>query len=103
MVDAVVSFVVDRLGDLLIEQVVFLRGVKDDVVWLRGQLQYMLCFMKDAEEKQDIDNRMREWIKDIRDVAYEAEDIMDNFILKVEAGTSKKMGLKDCFEKYFCN
>ncbi|KAG5530898.1 hypothetical protein RHGRI_025749 [Rhododendron griersonianum] len=102
MVDAVVSFVVDRLGDLLIEQVVFLRGVKNDVVWLRGQLQYMLCFLKDAEEKQDVDNRMRKWITDIRDVAYEAEDIIDNFILKVEAGTPKNMGLKDCFEKYFC-
>ncbi|XP_058182918.1 disease resistance protein RPP13-like [Rhododendron vialii] len=102
MVDSVVSFVVDRLGDILIEQVVFFRGVRDDVEWLRGQLQYMLCFLKDAEEKQDIDNRMHKWIKDIRDVAYEAEDIMDNFILKVEAGTPKKMGLKDCFEKYFC-
>ncbi|KAE9450558.1 hypothetical protein C3L33_17543, partial [Rhododendron williamsianum] len=102
MVDAVVSFIVDRLGDLLIEQVVSLRGVKDDVVWLRGQLQYMLCFLKDAEEKQDVDNRMREWITDIRDVAYEAEDIIDNFILKVEAGTPKNVGLKDCFEKYFC-
>ncbi|KAI8537192.1 hypothetical protein RHMOL_Rhmol09G0006000 [Rhododendron molle] len=111
MVDAVVSFVVDRLGDLLIEQVVFLRGVKDDVEWLRDKLEYMLCFLKDAEEKQDVDNRMRKWIYDIRDVAYEAEDIIDNFILKVEADqtpkkmeveTPKKMGLKDCFQKYFC-
>ncbi|KAG5530378.1 hypothetical protein RHGRI_025351 [Rhododendron griersonianum] len=103
MVDAVVSFVVDRLGDLLIEQVVFLRGVEDDVKWLRDKLEYMLCFMKDAEEKQDdVDNRMRKWISDIRDVAYEAEDIIDNFILKVEAETPKKMGLKDCFQKYFC-
>ncbi|KAI8537277.1 hypothetical protein RHMOL_Rhmol09G0010700 [Rhododendron molle] len=102
MVDAVVSFVVDRLGDLLIEQVIFLQGVKDDVESLRGQLEYMLCFLKDAEEKQDIDNRMRKWISNIRDVAYEAEDIIDNFILKVEAGTPKKMGLKECFEKYFC-
>ncbi|KAG5530380.1 hypothetical protein RHGRI_025353 [Rhododendron griersonianum] len=103
MVDAVVSFVVDRLGDLLIEQVVFLRGVEDDVKWLRDKLEYMLCFLKDAEEKQDdVDNRTRKWIYDIRDVAYEAEDIIDNFILKVEAGTPKKMGLKECFEKYFC-
>jgi disease resistance protein RPM1 len=66
----------------------------------------MLGFLKDAEEKQEVDHRMREWVSDIRDVAYEAEDIIDNFILKVEAeaeaGTPKKMGLKDCFKKYFC-
>ncbi|KAH7858496.1 hypothetical protein Vadar_024543 [Vaccinium darrowii] len=84
----------------------FLRGVKDDVLWLRDKLDYLKCFLKDAEGKQDVDYRMRKWISDMRDVAYEAEDIIDNFVLKVEtegeARTRKKMGLKDCFEKYFC-
>ncbi|KAE9450401.1 hypothetical protein C3L33_17699, partial [Rhododendron williamsianum] len=78
MVDAVVSFVVDRLGDLLIEQ-----------------------FMQ-KKNKMLIIGCMRKWISNIRNVAYEAKDIIDNFILKVEEGTPKKMGLKDCFEKYFC-
>ncbi|KAH7858546.1 hypothetical protein Vadar_025148 [Vaccinium darrowii] len=59
-----------------------------------------------AQGKKDVDYQMRKWISDMRDVAYEAEDIIDNFILKVEkegeAKTQKKMGLKDCFEKYFC-
>ncbi|KAE9466154.1 hypothetical protein C3L33_01933, partial [Rhododendron williamsianum] len=104
MVDAVVSFVVERLGELLIEQVVFLRGVRDEVTWLRNKLDMMSCFLKDAEEKQDGDHRVRKWISDVRDLAYDAEDIIDNFILKVEEGegTPKKMGLKDCFQKYFC-
>ncbi|XP_057502332.1 disease resistance protein RPP13-like [Actinidia eriantha] len=101
MVDAVVSFVVERLGDLLIEQVIFLRGVRDEVEWLRSKLEYMLCFLKDAEEKEDRDHRIQKWISDIRDVAYDAEDIIDNFILKVEKGMDpKKMGLKAWFEKY---
>ncbi|KAE9450811.1 hypothetical protein C3L33_17288, partial [Rhododendron williamsianum] len=66
MVDAVVSFVVERLG------------------WRPPSAQ--------------VD------IRDVRDVAYDAEDIIDNFILKVEEGhgTPKKMELKDCFQKYFC-
>ncbi|KAG5534156.1 hypothetical protein RHGRI_022334 [Rhododendron griersonianum] len=104
MVDAVVSFVVERLGELLIEQVVFLRGVRDEVTWLRNKLDMMSCFLKDAEEKQDGDHRVRKWISDVRDLAYDAEDIIDNFILKVEEGegTPKKMGQKDCFQKYFC-
>ncbi|PSS19055.1 Disease resistance protein [Actinidia chinensis var. chinensis] len=103
MVDAVVSFVVARLGDLLIEQVIFLRGVKDEVEWLRNKLEYILCFLKDAEEKQDGDHRIQKWISDIRNIAYDAEDIIDNFILKVEEGRDpKKMGLKEWFEKYLC-
>ncbi|XP_057502447.1 disease resistance protein RPP13-like [Actinidia eriantha] len=103
MVDAVVSFVVQRLGELLIEQVIFLREVRDEVQWLRNKLQYMLCFLHDAEEKQDGDRRIQKWISDIRDVAYDAEDIIDNFILEVEdRKTPKKMGLKGWFEKYLC-
>ncbi|XP_057502263.1 disease resistance protein RPP13-like isoform X1 [Actinidia eriantha] len=104
MVDAVVSFVVQRLGELLIEQVVFLQGVRDEVQWLRNKLEYMLCFLEDAEEKKnDGDRRIQKWISDIRDVAYDAEDIIDNFILEVEEGkTPKKMGLKGWLEKYLC-
>ncbi|XP_057503192.1 disease resistance protein RPP13-like [Actinidia eriantha] len=104
MVDAIVSFVVQRLGELLIEQVVFLQGVRDEVQWLRNKLEFMLCFLEDAEKKQDDgDRRTQKWISDIRDVAYDAEDIIDNFILEVEEGrTPKKMGLKGWFEKYLC-
>ncbi|KAF5946078.1 hypothetical protein HYC85_016306 [Camellia sinensis] len=59
----------------------------------------MLCFLKDAEEKQDQDSRIRKWVSDIRDAAYEAEDIIDKFILKVGP---KRTGFKACLRKYFC-
>ncbi|XP_057502937.1 disease resistance protein RPP13-like isoform X2 [Actinidia eriantha] len=99
MVDAVVSFVVQRLGELLIEQVVFLQGVRDEVQWLKNKLEYMLCFLEDAEEKKnDGDRRIQKWIFDIRDVAYDAEDIIDNFILEVEEGRTTKR-LKGWFGK----
>ncbi|KAL7259316.1 hypothetical protein ACSBR1_005245 [Camellia fascicularis] len=103
MVDAVVSSVVRRLGGLLIDQVNFLQGVRDEVNYLRTKLEYMLCFLKDAEEKQDQDSRIRKWVSDIRDAAYEAEDIIDKFILKVEeGGIPKRTGFKACLRKYFC-
>ncbi|KAL7239277.1 hypothetical protein ACSBR2_005225 [Camellia fascicularis] len=86
MVDAVVSSVAQRLGNLLAEQVNFLRGVRNEVNSLKNKLEYMLCFLKDAEEKQDQDIRIRKWVSDIRDAAYEAEDIIDKFIIKVEEG-----------------
>ncbi|CAL5339714.1 unnamed protein product [Camellia sinensis] len=104
MVDAVVSSVVQRLGNLLTEQVNFLRGVRDEVNSLKNKLEYILCFLKDAEEKQDQDSRIRKWVSNIRDAAYEAEDIIDKFIIKVEEGgiPNKKVGFKACLRKYFC-
>ncbi|XP_028068292.1 putative disease resistance RPP13-like protein 3 [Camellia sinensis] len=102
MVDVVVSSIVRRLGGLLIDQVIFLQGVRDEVNYLRTKLEYMLCFLKDAEEKQYRDSRIRKWVSDIRDVAYEAEDIIDKFVLKVKGGIPKRTGFKACLRKYFC-
>ncbi|KAL7239267.1 hypothetical protein ACSBR2_005212 [Camellia fascicularis] len=103
MVDAVVSSVVQRLGGVLIDQVNFLQGVRDEVHDMRRTLDYMLCFLKDAEEKQGGDNRIRKWVSDIRDAAYQAEDIVDKFILKVgEGGIPERTGFKACLRKCFC-
>ncbi|KAL7239271.1 hypothetical protein ACSBR2_005216 [Camellia fascicularis] len=87
------------LGNLLTEQVNFLRGVKDEVNSMKSTLDYMLCFLKDAEEKLGEDNGIRKWVSDIRDAAYPAEDIIDKFILKVGP---KRTGFKAFLRKYFC-
>ncbi|KAF5945093.1 hypothetical protein HYC85_015321 [Camellia sinensis] len=94
MVDVVVSSVVRRLGGLLIDQVNFLHGVRDEVNYLRTKLEYMLCFLKDAEEKQDQDSRIRKWVSDIRDAAYEVRILLTRI--------PKRTGFKACLRKYLC-
>ncbi|XP_058068501.1 probable disease resistance RPP8-like protein 4 [Magnolia sinica] len=44
----------------------------------------MRCFLKDADAKQSGDERVKNWVADVRDVAYDAEDIVDTFILRIE-------------------
>ncbi|KAJ4724309.1 Disease resistance protein [Melia azedarach] len=91
MVDAVVSYVVQRLGDYLIQEAVFLAEVKNEVIWLKKELEWMLCFVKDAEQKQVGDPLIRQWLFDIRDIAYDTEDVLDKYMLHVhEEGTSKR-------------
>ncbi|XP_044482048.1 putative disease resistance RPP13-like protein 3 [Mangifera indica] len=82
MVDAVVSFVVGRLGDHIIQEAGFLREVKDEVLLLRNELEWMQCFIKDAEQKQVEDAMIRKWVSDIRDIAYDTEDVLDSYLLK---------------------
>lgn len=43
----------------------------------------MQCFLKDAEMKQKGDERVKNWVSDIRDIAYETDDLVDFCILKV--------------------
>ncbi|MCL7048937.1 hypothetical protein MKW94_021274, partial [Papaver nudicaule] len=83
MVDAVVSFAVGKLGDALIGEAYFVAGVGDQVKGLRDELKRMLCFLKDADAKdRQGDERVRHWIKDIRDLAFDAEDVIETYILK---------------------
>ncbi|KAK0578087.1 hypothetical protein LWI29_004936 [Acer saccharum] len=83
MVDAVVSFVVDRLGDFLISEAVFLLGVKKEVRGLKNELGSMQHLLKDAEERQYGDPVIHKWVSDIKELAYDIEDIIDAFRLKV--------------------
>ena len=83
MVDAVVSFVVQRLGDYLIQEAKTLGGVRDEVESLKKELEWMQCFVKDAEAKQAGNDLIRQWVSDIRDIAYDAEDVLDKYMLSV--------------------
>ncbi|MCL7027795.1 hypothetical protein MKW94_002080, partial [Papaver nudicaule] len=90
MVDAIVSFTVKKLGDALAGEILFLLGVRTQVEELRDELRRMQCFLKDADAKQQGDERVRNWVADIRNVAYDAEDVVDTFILKI--GAAPKSG-----------
>ncbi|XP_071900928.1 probable disease resistance RPP8-like protein 2 [Coffea arabica] len=84
MADPALSFVIERTGDLLIQKIAFLKDVRRQVERLRNDLVRMRCFLKDADQRQDEDARIRNWVSEIRDAAYDAEDIIEIFASKVE-------------------
>ncbi|XP_058114247.1 probable disease resistance protein At1g58602 [Magnolia sinica] len=43
----------------------------------------MQCFLKDADAKQEGDERVKSWVRNVRDVAYYAEDVIDTFVFKI--------------------
>ncbi|KAI3942084.1 hypothetical protein MKW92_029657 [Papaver armeniacum] len=99
MVDAVVSFAVEKLGDVLINETIFLLDVRNQVEELRDELRRMQCFLKDADAKQQQgDERVRNWVADIRNVAYDSEDVVDTFMLKIGA-TPKSGGVLSLIKK----
>ncbi|CDP22113.1 unnamed protein product, partial [Coffea canephora] len=85
MADPVISLVVERTGDLLIQKIVFLKGVRGQVERLQNDLVRMQCFLKDADQRQDEDARIRNWVSEIRAAAYDAEDIIEIFANKIES------------------
>ncbi|GMN52874.1 hypothetical protein TIFTF001_022011 [Ficus carica] len=83
LAEAVLSQVVERIAELLIHEAASLRGVGNDVENLQNELKYMKSFLKDADRKQEQDERVRLWITEVRDVASEIEDSIEIYISKV--------------------
>ncbi|KAJ9685988.1 hypothetical protein PVL29_015060 [Vitis rotundifolia] len=61
MAESSVVFAVKRLGDLLIEEAVFLQGVSNKVAEIQTELKQMQCFLRDADARQDEDEMIRNW------------------------------------------
>ncbi|XP_058115374.1 probable disease resistance RPP8-like protein 2 [Magnolia sinica] len=80
--EAIVSFVVQKIGDFLVDEGVYLHGVRGEVEWVKEELGWMQAFLKDAERKQN-DARVKKWVDAVRDITYKAEDVIDNLILQV--------------------
>ena len=86
MAEPIVSGVLTRIGDLLIQESNLLYGVSDQV-----QLKPMQGLLKDADARQD---EFFQWVAETRDLAYDAEDIIATYALKVasrqEGGVLKR-------------
>ena len=89
MAEAIVSLAIERITDLLIQEADFLSGVRGEIVRLQKELERMQCFLKDADRMQDQDERVRNWVAQVRGAAYDAEDVIDTFILKAATGRGK--------------
>ncbi|WOH09630.1 hypothetical protein DCAR_0729088 [Daucus carota subsp. sativus] len=97
MADAVVSFAVERLGDLLISESKLLYGVTNQVNEVRDDLKRMQNFLKEADKKQIQDERVRGWVNEIKELAFRTEDVIELFAL--QAGGS---GFKEALRRSAC-
>ncbi|XP_027169359.1 putative disease resistance protein At1g50180 [Coffea eugenioides] len=104
MAEAAVSLVIDKLSNLLIQQtvqqIVFLKNVPEQIQSLKTLLIDIQCFLKFADEQQDDNPMIRNWVSKLRDAAYESEDVIETFIVKMQA--LKKKGFWEnlsCFPK----
>ncbi|EXB36974.1 Disease resistance protein RPP13 [Morus notabilis] len=84
----------ERLSDLLILESSSSTSVIHDVERLRAELRRIQCFLRDADNKQEQDKRVRNWVAEVRDVAYDIEDVIDTFIVRVSSSYVKAFRLR---------
>uniref|UniRef100_A0A0E0IFB6 Uncharacterized protein n=1 Tax=Oryza nivara TaxID=4536 RepID=A0A0E0IFB6_ORYNI len=75
----VVRGVVGKAAGALVQSVTRMCGVDDDRRKLERQLLAVQCKLEDAEVKSETNPAVKRWMKDLKAVAYEADDILDDF------------------------
>ncbi|GAB4846474.1 hypothetical protein Ancab_025479 [Ancistrocladus abbreviatus] len=98
-IESVVSAVIQRVGVLLYEEIKFLTDVEGEVNNLSMELKAMQSYLKDAEARQEnFDQVDRIKVGEIIKIAYDAEDVIESFILNSMYCSMRKGSL---FQKYF--
>ncbi|XP_020410056.1 putative disease resistance protein At1g50180 isoform X2 [Prunus persica] len=101
MAEAVVSVVLESVRDFTIQEAKFLSGVSRQVEAAQTELEFMQGFLKDADARQGQDTGVRICVAKIRDAAYDLEDIIETYGLKVDS-KKKKRGLKNVLKRFAC-
>ncbi|KAE8674464.1 CC-NBS-LRR class disease resistance protein [Hibiscus syriacus] len=95
-----VSSAVITIGKLLTDEAVYLWGVEKQVDRLLTELKWMQSSLLEADVKQHEDERIRLWVAEIRELAYDAEDVIEDFALRIVF--KKKGGLSGCIKRSAC-
>ncbi|KAL9236373.1 hypothetical protein vseg_011053 [Gypsophila vaccaria] len=93
MASSSIETVAQWLGKLVVEEVQFLGAVSDKIEELQTELEWMQCFLIDADEKQTKNVLIRKWVSEIRDLAFSAEDLIESYILEVHDIEKNNEGL----------
>ncbi|XP_043720818.1 putative disease resistance protein At1g50180 [Telopea speciosissima] len=88
MAQSVVSSVAQYIGGLLVQEAELLGGVTDQILKIQNEMVRMQCFLKDADARQDESALVRNWVSEIRELAYDVEDTIDAYILEAKYASS---------------
>uniref|UniRef100_A0A8R7PUA8 Disease resistance N-terminal domain-containing protein n=1 Tax=Triticum urartu TaxID=4572 RepID=A0A8R7PUA8_TRIUA len=89
MAESAVAAVLSKFGELAASEAKILLEVGDNMMLLRDRLEWLQAFIRDADRKRrtGTDGLTRvwvRWVRQTRDVAFEAEDALDEFFYEVE-------------------
>ncbi|PIA40633.1 hypothetical protein AQUCO_02400001v1, partial [Aquilegia coerulea] len=114
MAEALVSAVLEHLVNPAIEQVTeevrLVRSVGNEIKSLVEELGKIKSLLEDAEKKQIHDKSVKDWFEQLKDIAYDVDDVLDEWHTRIlqqiatsdDSSTSKsKKKVFACFSSPF--
>ena len=79
LLSTLVKTVVGNLNSSVLKEIESAWGLRSELDNLRSTLSTIEAVLQDAEEKQWNDKPVRIWLGKLKDVAYDADDVLDEF------------------------
>eukprot|EP01018_Ginkgo_biloba_P019072 Gb_40740 [translate_table: standard] len=93
MAEGLIGSVGGALAEALLHKVAqeanFVISFKNDFQWLSKKFKYFKGFLRDAGGKRRHDESVNDWVREIEDVAYDAEDILEECLVAQDLGYSR--------------
>ena len=85
MAGPTVGVLVNYLVQLLDGEAKLLIGVHKEVEKIKDELKSIQCFLENADERAETHKDVRIWVKQVRRVAYQIEDVFDEYTMHLAA------------------
>ncbi|KAI3955866.1 hypothetical protein MKW98_006226, partial [Papaver atlanticum] len=78
-----VTEILKKLGSVAAQEIGLAWGVENDLKKLQNTLKMLAAVTDDAERKQISDSSVGLWLERLKDAAYEADNVLDEFSYEV--------------------
>ncbi|KAM3741972.1 hypothetical protein ACB098_07G037100 [Castanea mollissima] len=75
----VVQKIIESLGSSTLKQIGSIWGVKDDLEKMNKTVLAIQAVLQDAEEQQVQNHQVEQWLNNLRDVVFDADDLLSEF------------------------
>ncbi|KAK4383813.1 Disease resistance protein RGA2 [Sesamum angolense] len=103
LIAAALPVLVEKLIDIASEDICLIWGVKKELASLKDSFEMIQAFLNDASKRQVEEEAAKLWLKNLENIAYEADDLLDAFnyqIIRRKVEIKNQMKRKVCF--FFC-
>ncbi|XP_078159293.1 putative disease resistance RPP13-like protein 3 [Carex rostrata] len=89
MAESAVGYVLQKLADALLKKAQELQAVSGQIKQMQQELRLIQAYLRDADSKSHKNESVKEWVKQVRDIAHRIEDVIDTFLVEIEENHPK--------------